>query len=335
MGYEIANLNNASKVSISWPAGHSDVALHLKMLVHRGSQVPSNVRLMSTSSTWMGLPCRAEAEQWEKISIITVLSSLSLSLCVISQFLISATQRSTIPAVAGENEVYSWTSSAQRWSLNPCLQAVSATGAEYIENSTGPITEPQGTPMLRGCEHKIATFWVPTDTPWLQLKDLDTMDPLAWHCNYYNILLLRILLVIKSGSREHSRRLRMKRFWKDAGGGMGTHWGSKCPTPDKPCSGSPRGGGREAKKHLALRPRGRHEEHWPNLGTTGGTRTTEHGEPLVVYAPGRKSRGNRQQKIHTYPHLQGGGVATDLCQRQWGICGLWRPKFSSPPMSLQ
>ena len=44
VGYEIVYRGDASKVNVGRSTGHSNVAPHVKMLVHRMSQVASNVR---------------------------------------------------------------------------------------------------------------------------------------------------------------------------------------------------------------------------------------------------------------------------------------------------
>ena len=87
--------------------------------------------------------------------IYSVLSSFNLSSCMSIQDRISCMHllswskaRSRSPGIAGSKTTYSWVSSAYIWYLTKYFLHMAAIGIVYAVKSTGPSTEPCGTPRV-------------------------------------------------------------------------------------------------------------------------------------------------------------------------------------------
>ena len=89
--------------------------------------------------------------------IILVLSSFNFNMCNAIHCLTSAIQSVSrlavstwSPGVAGLYDAYKWMSSAYLWYFMPCLLNIRCIGVVYKVNTTGPRTEPCGTPICSG-----------------------------------------------------------------------------------------------------------------------------------------------------------------------------------------
>ena len=96
----------------------------------------------------------------------SVLSVFSFNLLVVIQLVISTRQLSIREIVVVRSSlssqlkvVYSWVSSAYRWKSMSCHRIRSPSGAVYNRYSSGPDTDPWGTPNLSGRTEEVNFRW--------------------------------------------------------------------------------------------------------------------------------------------------------------------------------